>query len=75
MCLLVYPKSEKQISVLTSLLEEMGIYFEKSEDISYEIPEEHKAVLLKRIDEYKKNPKIGVSYEEIKGKIKDKYGI
>lgn len=75
MCLLVYPKSENQIQILTSLLTEMNIDFDKSEDISYEISEEYKNILLDRVKEIENNPQLTIPYEDVKNEIKEKYGI
>lgn len=75
MCLLVYPKSENQIQILTSLLKEMNIDFDKSEDISYEISEEYKNILLDRVKEIENNPQLAIPYEDVKNEIKEKYGV
>lgn len=75
MCLLVYPKSEKQIALLTSLLEEMNIDFEKSQNVSYGISDAHKKMILERAKQYEENPNIGIPYEEVKKNIREKYGF
>lgn len=75
MCLLVYPKSENQVQVLTSLLKEMNIDYDKSEEISYNISKEYESILLDRIKELENNPQIAIPHEEVRNKIKEKYGI
>lgn len=51
----------------------MNIDFEKSEDIPYHISAEQLNEIQKRIEDYEKTPEIGISYEEVKRKIKKKY--
>lgn len=75
MCLLVYPKSENQMQVLTSLLQEMNIVFDKSTEIPYEISEEYEKFLLSREEEIENNPQISIPYEDVKNEIKEKYGF
>ncbi len=75
MCLLVYPKDEIQIQAIISYLNEMGIVFENSENIPYQISETKKEIILKRVKEYQENQNIGIPYEEVTKNIREKYGF
>lgn len=67
MCLLVYPKTEAQKNVLTSLFKEMNIDYEFD---TFELSPELAAELQRRLDDLKQNPERGISYEQIKQKLK-----
>lgn len=67
MCLLVYPKTEVQKNILTSLFKEMNIDYEfDTSELSPELATE----LQRRLDDLKQNPEQGISYEQIKQKLK-----
>lgn len=68
MCLLVYPNTDNQMNILTSLLKEMSIKYEFN--TPSEIPYEIRLELEKRLDNFKKHPEQGISLEQVKQKLK-----
>lgn len=67
MCLLVYPKTDAQMNILTSLFKEMSIDYELN---TFEIPDELRDELEKRLEKLKNNPETGISFELIRQKFK-----
>ncbi len=49
-------------------------YRKKVTESSYEISEEHKAILDERLADHKANPESGRSWEEVKSDLQAKYG-
>lgn len=68
MCLLVYPKTDTQMNILTSLFKEMSIEYELNTDS--EIPYELAIELERRLENLKKHPEQGISFEQVKQKLK-----
>lgn len=68
MSLLVYPKTDAQMNILTSLFKEMNIKYEFNTDS--EIPNELALELEKRLENLKKHPEQGISFEQVKQKLR-----
>jgi len=52
-----------------------ALYNSYTEDIDYDISEEHKKILDQRLEDHKTNPTLGRDWDEVKTELSAKYGI
>ncbi len=67
--------SLEQYKMAVRVLEAMDIEVENTQIENSFLTESQKQELSKRVENYKENPNIGISFEEVDKKLKVKYGF